>query len=245
MRIISNFRDYYDCMQANGFDPMIVYGRTKRPQFINLPSYSREHRYPDHGWSGIGNEFEYETASIGFCGKFYLLFNIYDCSVSRHIPALQAYTIEDIDKFVEKNFSKKQDNLYWGREDKWAKITLRVFTRGMILSAIKRFNNPQYSPSPEGTEAQFIDNNTPIIVNHKPKEDGAPQGKCYITTYDDCLKDYGFYKVMEPWRAYQELSMFVGGPLVNKRKLVPEMDNKTKVASHGFDKYSFRRDPSS
>lgn len=237
MRIISNFKDYYDCMQANGFDPMIVYMRTKKPQFI--PDNGRtDYRFPYHGWSRNTNDFEYCKHSIGFCGKWYLYFEVFN---KNNDLVLQTYNIDDIDKFVEKNFSDKQKEVYYKKDYKWGRAPLTVFRRAMIVDDIFKHENPERRDL--NPDEVFIKNNTPIIVHHERKTEGAPEGKCYVTTYDDCLKDYSFFRVMEPWQAYQELSMFVGGPLVNSHKTIPEMDNKTKVQSHGFDKYSFRQDP--
>jgi hypothetical protein len=56
------------------------------------------------------------------------------------------------------------------------------------------------------------------------------------------LKKYGFAKALDPYTAYQELSMWVGGVLCGQSPAVVEItDDKTILEGHGFDnKISFR-----
>src|SRR5208283_3990318 len=56
------------------------------------------------------------------------------------------------------------------------------------------------------------------------------------------LKDYEFYKVFDTYQAFQEIQMFIGGVLGNKEKEIIEVADKYKIAKHGFDKFSFRKD---
>src|SRR5574343_617549 len=59
------------------------------------------------------------------------------------------------------------------------------------------------------------------------------------------LKDYKFYKVMDPYTCYQELSMYVDGMLTYPGNLMIDIDDKYRIAAHGFDhKYAFRTPPS-
>lgn len=58
------------------------------------------------------------------------------------------------------------------------------------------------------------------------------------------LVDYGFYKVMDPYTAYQELSMWLEGTLAWPFNMMVEVGDKSKVLKHGFDpKYGFRTRP--
>ena len=56
------------------------------------------------------------------------------------------------------------------------------------------------------------------------------------------LKNYEFYKVFDTFQAFQEISMFMGGVLGAGEKEITVVADKYKIAQHGFDKYSFRKD---
>ena len=76
--------------------------------------------------------------------------------------------------------------------------------------------------------------NAPIVLF-------AERGKCESYSV---LKDVQFYKAIEPWRAYQELSMFLGNIAAPDRVPVVVSD-KDRLQQHGFDKWSFRKPPQS
>jgi hypothetical protein len=57
------------------------------------------------------------------------------------------------------------------------------------------------------------------------------------------LKDYEFYKVVDTFQAFQEISMFIGGVLGRGEKEIVVVEDKYKIAQHGFDKWSFRKEP--
>src|ERR1043166_791817 len=61
---------------------------------------------------------------------------------------------------------------------------------------------------------------------------------------DDTLKDVQFGKVLDPVRAFQELSMWVGGVLPRPGPpMVQITDPKVLLAKAGMDKTSFRKPP--
>jgi hypothetical protein len=58
----------------------------------------------------------------------------------------------------------------------------------------------------------------------------------------DRLSKLFFFRMLDPYTAFQELSMFVGGVLPrNPNPMVEITSEKVKVAKHGFDKWSFRK----
>jgi hypothetical protein len=65
-------------------------------------------------------------------------------------------------------------------------------------------------------------------------------GKTLIV--NPCLKEFRFQRIIEPYTAFQEIEMFLGGVLGSIEKEGPEMSDKEKVSSHGMDpKWSFRK----
>lgn len=223
-------------MQAYGCDPYIVYNRKARPNIIKGKNHHSEMRFPYRGWHNYRNVLEYNTHPIGFCGKYYLLINVFD---GLENLLLQTYDIKDIDKLVEDRCNKKDREFYLGIRPKWEKKRYNLFTRVDILDRIEKFNQEVIH-----SDSSFIRNNTPVIINHASKSN-KEETEFWITTFDGCLADVSFYKVMEPWQAYQELSMYMAGPLCTKYKPIPEIDDKTMAEAKGFDKWSFRSGPKS
>lgn len=57
----------------------------------------------------------------------------------------------------------------------------------------------------------------------------------------DGLKDVEFFRVLDPWTAWQEISMFVGGVLPAAGREMVAIDDSMRLQKHGFDKVrSFR-----
>lgn len=60
----------------------------------------------------------------------------------------------------------------------------------------------------------------------------------------DGLGKMGFARKLDPFTAFQELSMWIGGVLPRPGNPIVEItDEKVKVAKHGMDKWSFRTPP--
>lgn len=55
------------------------------------------------------------------------------------------------------------------------------------------------------------------------------------------LKRFGFAKAVDPFTAFQELSMWIGGVLGGTSPEICHIkDDKVLIENHGYDKYSFR-----
>lgn len=88
-------------------------------------------------------------------------------------------------------------------------------------------------------------------TNRQPDYDWMVANKVTCVVYDGNvllvnppLKDYQFYRIMDPYTAYQELDMYVGGTLAWPFNMMVEVSDASKVAKHGFDpKYGFRTRP--
>lgn len=62
--------------------------------------------------------------------------------------------------------------------------------------------------------------------------------------WNACLKDVDFFRVFDPFTAFQELSMYYGGVLVHPNRPIPDVSDEDMVEVKGFDKkWSFRKPP--
>lgn len=58
------------------------------------------------------------------------------------------------------------------------------------------------------------------------------------------LRDFQFYRAVDAYTAWQELSMWLEGTLAAPQNIMIELDDKYRVMAHGFDmKYGFRTRP--
>ena len=233
MRIISKFRDYYDIGSSVGVDMQNVYHRvTKKIPMIG--------KFPKSvPGSGYENNNYMAGAILGFCGKRYAMVSvsphIRDVSEDRFVlfanpnNALN-YVIDGIRKqmtYVNKVIIQRVVDQF--NEDKkafWAREAATVHS-------FKRFA--------EETE-NFPDNE----LFHRIK---APiylalygcTGPCKNLIVNPQLKPMGFASVVDPFTAFQEVSMFMGGVLGRQENAPQITDDVVLLESKGFDKKtSFR-----
>ncbi len=248
MYIISKFNDYYDGAVGMGIDKTIIYQRHLKA--MSIPEHIRKTIDEDHGWnSSFTDRYSdkipkgrYNTSIIvvGFCGKLYLglkctkqiwgrnEFDVYTDLYKTHIT----YDLERIREII-----KQYDKDRKGYEKKWYKSKSELFENYLL-----RFN------AIDPTE-WFRELNTPIFVWGTPKDidrwryidQDLDKNNFFVNA---SLKDYEFAKVIDPYTAFQEVYMYIGGVLgVNKDGTEIPATEKQKVAQHGMDKWSFRKPP--
>jgi hypothetical protein len=161
--------------------------------------------------------------NVGFCGEIY---------TGIHIPAF------------------KYDDRYWSRckesYDERFLYSLEEYSSfykeiwGISLSTEnKRELSGIFKVEKDNTP--FIEHSAPIFISMDEIQYhtmGRPKFGVKRDIYT--LERFQFDKIKPANIAYMEIEQYVSGVLTREHKAVPEMDNATKIASHGFDKYSFR-----
>ena len=261
MRIISKFQDYYDSIQKMyQYDHVGPTSEVKsvtsdnRPWIRKKKEYSAKHMR-EQGVPSLGIEListnrirgnwndwnggEISSVAIGFCGKIYPAI-VFSWSYSLKSKKEYCYSIADVDRAVEKLFeakiiTKKKYEEYFGKKKKekhtWPFHDLcPKFNRQEIKKAFEEANKDR-----DRYEKLFIKEKAPVFSYKREYYD------C-ILTYNDCLKDYQFYRVFDAMAAYQEIGMYFGNMCFPEPQINPVPD-EIKAESHGFNKYSFRKDP--
>jgi hypothetical protein len=250
MRIFSKYHDYYDTALGYGIDPSIIYERkdeditdlySKQPFLYDKLSkiYSKVF---DFNASRIDNE-ELQVLSknlIIFCGKIYSCIEV-------------VYKIKNTNKTIEKSIESTTEFVYTYEAfnkiiTNYTKINLEknlsdYFSYNMSnMSADKRFKllfEKQGIESKDATDLHFkLD--SPLIV--MIRNTSSKNGKIFTIHKNSCLKNIEFYKIVSPFEAFQELSMFIGGIMGGKSPIMIEIADKDRIAKHGFDKFSFRKE---
>jgi hypothetical protein len=218
MRIVSKFKDYYDVGQGLGYDPSIVYVREEKEIIFD----KKYHRYnPSRG-------------IIGFCGKLYP-FVEYHFREKEKEKKVFFYSLDDVNKFVEQTFSDKEKENYNKKDRSFYSISkYKSYNINYHLSWT--FDRMEYAfalTKDLGKLEYFAKYNTPIFI--------APDHSKLII--NGLLRPWEFYKAVDPYTAYQEISMFVGGVLLAPTNPIPDIDDETMRDVKGFDKWSFRKEP--
>ncbi len=249
MRIISKFHDYYDSALAFGHDDTIVFERKESSIRIDqrTPENSEYHfMIPSLGarsarrrwWSNEpitnrrGFEFTFYPFTVAFCGKLYRGItintlqhrNVLDEWVSNCFYDAESYT-EQMRRYSLKYTDKRSRSYSWDK-----------FPKGSPLC--KDEVEEYFSASDIDHISFFAECGYPIAVcHHVMSETGM------TVTFDTALKDYKFFKVFDPYTAFQELDMFISGVMTREGNPMAGISDTDLRDKHGFDKMSFKKAP--
>ena len=222
MRIISKFQDYYDCGLSYGIDPNLVYERKTHEHREDVNGVKATRRANDRLLRTVNKSGEYSTdqtfvyqSFLHFCGKAYPFYH-----VKYYRDKKDSFEREYHEIFFWNNDQcgdkLPEKNGYWKREYDYSKEWTPVESTAIN----QRFNSP-------------------IVIEQ------YPDFKTVKYTVSPCLKDYGFSSVIDPYTAFQEVSMFMAmlqNPEDAQANPLPTDDEK--VVSHGMDpEYGFRKMP--
>ena len=155
---------------------------------------------------------------IGFCGKMYsgLIVEERDNTYSP-INVSYVYNLSSVDKIMES-------------ADKYSKSQYHatIIPRYSSKSSIKKFFD-------NNKELKFDESKTLYTVSYYDDKE--------TIEYDTKLSDWEFGKVFDSYTAYQEIHSYLNNKAI-PIKPIPQLDDKTMRDIKGFDKYSFKKDPS-
>lgn len=237
MLIISKYKDYYDgVVGTTGVDKTIVYNRDS----LEL----KENEYPDNFKRKIyGSYFNnnvtpfvnlchfslkkdvkyiaYSHFIVGFCGKLYVGWKMYflENPKDRFSTLLYhiIYDFNELKKYVKE--TSYNSNIY---DEYISIVNYNAFDLFIKYKTPVFIYDNDYKRT---THAKYTRQNDGMFI------------------LNPCLKEYEFYKVFDTYQAFQEIQMFLGGVLGAGEKEIIEVDDKYKIAQHGFDKWSFRKEP--
>lgn len=233
MYIIAKNKDYYDGVVGTvGIDKTLVYERNtveiedskkmlKEFQAFRNWNDRRENRFLNIGYAQIDSK-KYETSNfflVGFCGKLYLGWKF-------------EYKVKGWDKDGKIIEIIKTDIIYGYEKAK--KHIKTSFWHGNLDNDVEYVM--KYDPI-----NMFRELKSPVFIYDS---DSRSPRKSSVLIINPILKEWEFYKVVDSFTAFQEISMFIGGVLGIGEKEIVEIEDKYKIPQHGFDKWSFRREPS-
>lgn len=232
MRIISTFHDYYDCIQAHGQDQSLLYLReSKEVSLADLP-------FPTDKRLHCVYELSPERLVVGFCGKLYPLVRIPIRSTPNG-KEVHCYTPDDLLRYAESTLSKKKVAAYTRKLPK-RRTWRKEFSLTNLRYNVENFFDTMAAEADRHGKL-FEALGVPIFLVDFANRRGWPNTKWVVKT-NPRLESLEFYRVLDRYTAFQELAMYLGAQ-AQPEKPIPEVPDKVMIGAKGFDKYSFRKDP--
>lgn len=226
MRIFSKFHDYYDIGLKYGIDPNCIYSRvtssvdkeSDQDKIIKVIEELSTYDYKSfHRVSGID-----DFVFIVFCGKLYFAIRMVRNVGYQTTEVEYIYDYDSYEKYVKKYHDKKDWDKFFDLGG-WTqrKLSAKTFMDIFPIKHEKLIN-------------LLIDFGTPIIMLHT-------SGRKFRVEINPRLKDTDFYRAVDPYSAFQELSMFVSGVMGGTAPPMIQISDVVRLEKKGFDKVtSFR-----
>ncbi len=224
MRIISDFKDYYDGILMANYDAqdrLYVRKYQEIPRQAGLYQAPKEIRFYDGCWY-----------VLLFAGHAYPGAQISYPWIPKFGPGKLIFNIESLDKYV-KEFKGKSSLV--STYDKPMHGHTKETYRDSIVEKFKMASPVKIDPS------VFHRFDSPIIVYRmfQAYKDGSPLNTVYL---NPSLKELGFSSVMLAEQAAQELEMFFHSEFLEHPKPMVQVSDLNRLEAHGFDKKtSFRK----
>jgi hypothetical protein len=242
MRIVSKFRDYYDSAQGYGADPKLAYIRETKELTLKEPYWSQRMGPDDRKLNAAMNWFRdklppsytyYDRGVVGFCGKAYPFYRAvrYTDEPMTVTAKKTLYSFDAIIHYLETTPTFRPAEV----REQIAQLKSTKYHRysGNLNAAHWKVYQEKFNPVlPDDVFRQF---NAPVVAFWE-NVGGTP-----MLVINPILREYDFASQVDPYRAFQELSMYVGNNLVTQKDPNPPIPDDLKAQSKGFDEWSFRR----
>lgn len=249
MKVLSNYKDYYDMGMGLGQDQTLIYNRFPKIVEVERPFkcfeggsyiYERGRRI-----DGVA----VESFCVGFCGKFYSILGLKPVEYtgrndkeSRAVRKL-CFNSEDVKNYVRARVKDEQYQEFlskdFGRRRWWPFGQRLVKFQEFFRELDWQKRQTEDVSAKKFCESWFEGNRCPVIVYAHPEGKRYNQGP-FKVILNGCLKDLEFYRLFDSYQAFQEISMWLGNQ-AEPRKPLPKLDDLTMLEIKGFDKYSFRK----
>lgn len=224
MRIVGG-KDYYDSARAFGEDRDLVFVRKR-----HTPETLEDLKGISFGWF-LRHGRHYSSKPYATC------ISVIFCGVGYRGVRLTKMT----HKGPQYKFSWNENSFRQAARDFCYPIPdgKNPWTNGITDKNIEEFFTPKKFDS---KILDILIERKIVIAINDPDIPHPYHDQWYVNT--DGLKDFDFAKAVDPYTAYQELSMFVGGVLPRSGNPMVELQGEDiMVKKHGMDKWSFRRMP--
>lgn len=245
MRVNSEFKDYYDVVMGDGQDLSLVYQRHRKEEA------TKSFPFVPFGNSAYHSKMSVTTHHVGFCGQVYPVLELvpqghyWMGTKEARSHRRFCHSLADVDAFVKENFKDddvelyftKQYTLAWGHGERHHNFE-NYFKK---FDEFRASTNERAKPFFQNLCPVFVATYDPVWEREKWSSKLISDGK---VVYHSPLKHLEFFRVFPPYQAFQEINMWLSNQAV-PMKPIPEISDEVMASIKGFDKFSFRKDPSS
>ena len=236
MLILSKFHDYYDVMARNGVDKTLVYKReTVETKDIVTLERCRGLHYEEI-WHDQKLRMSARRVVVLFCGKAYPLWEggLYDLRYG-HDPqpkngkVFVRGTKKELLTLIQREFDLGQPSAKPGYKSRFKDTKPKLEERLVSLDI----------------EALHVKYKTPVLLLEVGRGGGYfKQEQEFLVFTNPKLKDYHFESVVDPFTAWQEITMYLGGVIGQPDRPMHQLTDVELRNKHGFDNWSFKKMPS-
>jgi hypothetical protein len=240
MRIISQFKDYYDSAASYGQDMETIFNRVRSvvsydPNALNKFDHKTKRKTIYKHTRDINkNGYTYDCSKLvlGFCGKIIPFVKVSKREAGNYMDAATEDVFYSHDEFIaylkkedlkensfEERFWYSKDGDFWGKND-WS----------YLVDLFRLHKTPI-----------FLYGNVDDLLTHDEKHDLK---KYFNLIINPKLKEIKYQAEMDAATTFQEVFMYIAGVLGSVEKEMINISDKDKIKQHGFDpKYGFRKMP--
>jgi hypothetical protein len=245
MKIVSTFKDYYDSLGSHS-GATGVYERFQKKIDVDWIGY-------EASGSGYSVYYELNTGLLGFCGKIYP--NVkYEYDIGNGILSGYVYSLDEYKKVLADIESCKKFTRHWRYSPDIFfnaypyKINVgKTWFDGdfkSLLESSSRRGGTGSLPKFPNLKSIFIEHKTPCFSIDNPKNRRL-HGRTtnFKILLNPKLADYNFYKLFDTFSAFTAIEQFINNEIIRPDDpYIQEIPDKIKAESHGFDKFSFRKE---
>lgn len=234
MRILSDFKDYYDYAQSFGQDPTLVFNRVEEEH-----SSSKEKKSPEvfKGFKSkklptiLDSLLNFETSNnqkrlsiscffVVLCGKLYPVVKVSELNSLPGVYEKSLAYFYDKEELVD-YFNKMPESL--------------SYYQVQCCEFLDLIYRPSYKTREQLARDVLFES---CVENKKSLFSIEKRHFQYYLIENINLKEISFNKLLSGDQVYQELEMFLG--LLKSQEPPVQVSNKDKIVAHGFDNKSFK-----
>jgi len=235
MKIVSGFHDFYDTSSKHGIDPSLVYLRSRKEITAVAEPLVKEffERAPSRRNYGH-NTLTVIPGVVLFCGEQAPFLHVTVKIEVRITTSVHTFALEEFERFALPGLHLQEIDSYMKNR---GKARESVFWRNITRENVSEFfsGNPLPGERVEEIHARY---NVPVAEISEAEAGAATFTKKLVL--NPCLKDREFFKVKNPFAAFQEISGYIGGVLGSSGNPMAKVSDEVRAYKHGMDKTSFR-----
>ena len=233
MRIISKKHDYYDKVMIHGADPTVVFNR-KPVEHKDLAEFSQEldNYFRSSFKLTRGGYRSPDLFAVIFCGRIYRGIRIHTRRAANWLidvyDETYCYNTEETMKIAK---DKKIDM------DQGCRNRVYIDGKYVKIPIERRVEMFFEDVGSDKFMSLMIEKRCSILLIERT----SVYNLSLRAVENPTLKKVAFFKAIDPYTAYQQLSMFIGGILPKETMPLVEISDEDMIVKKGFDKWSFRR----